>query len=120
MKEGPWSSAIGWISTHRNLLWSKATVVNVAMVEQCERSPRSAVPVANGRPEHPLQNVGDLCSGTDIWKAVEDIAFAFAFAGACACACARRCNTSTTSRPLARHFRELAADADNIFVVPPL
>ena len=76
MKEGPWSSAIGWISTHRNLLWSKATVVNVAMVEQCERSPRSAVPVANGRPEHPLQNVGDLCSGTDIWKAVEDIAFA--------------------------------------------
>ena len=23
MKEGPWSSAIGWISTHRNLLWSK-------------------------------------------------------------------------------------------------
>ena len=68
---------------------------DVAMVEQCERSPRSAVPVANGRPERPLQNVGDLCSGTDIWKAVEDIAFAFA------CACARRCNTSTTSRPLA-------------------
>jgi hypothetical protein len=95
MTVGPWSSAIGWISTHRNLLWSKATVVNVAMVEQCERSPRSAVPVANGRPERPLQNVGDLCSGTDIWKAVEDIAFA------CACACARRCNTSITSRPLA-------------------
>jgi hypothetical protein len=93
--------------THRNLLWSKATVVNVATVEQCERSPRSAVPVANGRPERPLQNVGDLCSGTDIWKAVEDIAFA------CACACARRCNTSTTSRPLADIFGELAADADN-------
>jgi hypothetical protein len=60
MKEGPWSSAIGWISTHRNLLWSKA----------------SAVPVANRRPERPLQNVGDPCSGTETWKAVEDIACA--------------------------------------------
>jgi hypothetical protein len=113
MKEGPWSSAIGWISTHRNLLWSKATVVNVAMVEQCERSPRSAVPVANGRPERPLQNVGDIFAAALTYGRRSRISHSHARA---------RDVVIHQQLLVLLHdiFGELAADADNIFVVPML
>ena len=51
MKEGPWSSAIGWISTHRNLLWSKSNGG-----ERCHgRAVRAQPPVCSAGRERPTR-----------------------------------------------------------------
>jgi hypothetical protein len=123
-KEGLWSSAIGWISTHRNLLWSKSNGG-----ERCGNvrtgfwrawsSRTSAAPGRQCRSRTADQGVRSKTSA--IFAAALTYGRRSRMSRSHAHARARDVVIRQQLLVLLRGiFGKLAGDADNIFVVPPL